>query len=60
MTADPSPRRPRPARHGLTRELPAIVRGLRAKGLRPVTVPQLLLDDPPPRTQGLPPNLSGG
>ncbi len=40
--------------------LPAIIRGLRAKGLRPVTLPQLLLDDPPPRTQGLPPNLSGG
>jgi peptidoglycan-N-acetylglucosamine deacetylase len=40
--------------------LPQIIRGLRAKGLRPVTVPQLLLDDPPPRTQGLPPELSGG
>jgi peptidoglycan/xylan/chitin deacetylase (PgdA/CDA1 family) len=40
--------------------LPAIIRGLRAKGLRPVTLPQLVLDDPPPRTQGLPPNLSGG
>ncbi len=40
--------------------LPSIIRGLRAKGLRPVTVPQLLLDDPPPRSQGLPPSLAGG
>jgi peptidoglycan/xylan/chitin deacetylase (PgdA/CDA1 family) len=40
--------------------LPAIVRGLRARGLRPVTVPQLLLDDPPPRGQPIPTNLSGG
>jgi peptidoglycan-N-acetylglucosamine deacetylase len=40
--------------------LPQIIRGLRAKGLRPVTLPELLLDDPPPRTQGLPPSLSGG
>ena len=28
--------------------LPAIIRGLRKRGLRPVTVPRLLLDDPPP------------
>jgi peptidoglycan/xylan/chitin deacetylase (PgdA/CDA1 family) len=40
--------------------LPRIIRGLRARGLRPVTVPQLLLDDPPPRNQGRPPTLSGG
>jgi peptidoglycan-N-acetylglucosamine deacetylase len=39
--------------------LPAIVRGLRARGYHLVTVPQLLLDDPPPRGQPLPPNLSG-
>lgn len=40
--------------------LPAIVRGLRARGLRPVTVPRLLLDDPPPAGQPIPTNLSGG
>jgi peptidoglycan/xylan/chitin deacetylase (PgdA/CDA1 family) len=40
--------------------LPAIVRGLRARGLRPVTVPRLLLDDPPPPGQAIPTNLSGG
>ncbi len=40
--------------------LPAIVRGLHALGLRPVTVPRLLLDDPPPRGQPIPTNLSGG
>ncbi len=40
--------------------VPAIVRGLRARGYRLVTVPQLLLDDPPPRSQGPPPNLTGG
>jgi peptidoglycan/xylan/chitin deacetylase (PgdA/CDA1 family) len=40
--------------------LPAIVRGLRARGLRPVTVPQLLLDDPPPPGEPIPTNLSGG
>ena len=40
--------------------LPRIIRGLRARRLRLVTVPQLLLDDPPPRTQGRPPTLSGG
>jgi peptidoglycan/xylan/chitin deacetylase (PgdA/CDA1 family) len=38
--------------------LPAIVKGLRHRGLRPVTVPQLLLDDPPPRGQHIPENLS--
>jgi peptidoglycan/xylan/chitin deacetylase (PgdA/CDA1 family) len=40
--------------------LPAIVRGLRARGLRPVTVPKLLLDDPPAPGQPIPTNLSGG
>jgi peptidoglycan/xylan/chitin deacetylase (PgdA/CDA1 family) len=39
--------------------LPAIVRGLRKRGLHPVTVPQLLEDDPPPRGLPLPTNLSG-
>ncbi|MDE3070449.1 MAG: polysaccharide deacetylase family protein, partial [Acidobacteriota bacterium] len=39
--------------------LPGIVAGLRRRGLRPVTVPQLLLDDPPPPGQPLPTNLSG-
>lgn len=40
--------------------LPAIVKGVRARGYRLVTVPQLLMDDPPPGGQELPPNLSGG
>jgi peptidoglycan/xylan/chitin deacetylase (PgdA/CDA1 family) len=40
--------------------LPAIVKGLRARGLQPVTVPRLLLDDPPPPGQPIPTNLSGG
>jgi peptidoglycan-N-acetylglucosamine deacetylase len=40
--------------------LPAIVKGLRARGLRPVTVPQLLLDDPPPHGQPIPTSLAGG
>ena len=39
--------------------LPRIVRKLRARGFRLVTVPQLLADDPPPRLQGPPPNLAG-
>ncbi|MDX6507206.1 MAG: peptidoglycan-N-acetylglucosamine deacetylase [Gaiellaceae bacterium] len=39
--------------------LPLIVRRLRARGYRLVSVPQLLLDDPPPRGQKPPPNLSG-
>jgi peptidoglycan/xylan/chitin deacetylase (PgdA/CDA1 family) len=39
--------------------LPAIVKGLRARGLRPVTVSQLLMDDPPPHGLPLPTNLSG-
>jgi peptidoglycan/xylan/chitin deacetylase (PgdA/CDA1 family) len=39
--------------------LPLIIKGLRAKGYDLVTVPQLLLDDPPPAGQPIPPNLSG-
>ena len=39
--------------------LPAIIKGLRERGLKPVTVPQLMLDDPPPAGQPLPPGLSG-
>ncbi|MFI5037951.1 MAG: polysaccharide deacetylase family protein [Solirubrobacterales bacterium] len=39
--------------------LPVIIRELRARGFHLVTVPQLLIDDPPPRGQLLPPNLSG-
>jgi len=39
--------------------LPAIVRGLRKRGLRPVTVPRLLMDDPPPRGLPLPTSLAG-
>lgn len=40
--------------------LPGVIRGLRARGYRLVTVPRMLLDDPPPAGQTLPPNLSGG
>jgi peptidoglycan-N-acetylglucosamine deacetylase len=40
--------------------LPAIIRGLRARGLQPVSIPRLLLDDPPPHGQPIPTNLSGG
>ncbi|MCW3034275.1 MAG: polysaccharide deacetylase [Solirubrobacterales bacterium] len=39
--------------------LPLIIKGLRAKGYDLVTVPKLLLDDPPPAGQPIPPNLSG-
>jgi peptidoglycan/xylan/chitin deacetylase (PgdA/CDA1 family) len=39
--------------------LPAIVAGLRRRGLHPVTIPRLLLDDPPPRGQPLPRSLAG-
>ncbi len=39
--------------------LPAIVAGLHRKGLRPVTVPRLMLDDPPPRGLPLPTPLTG-
>ena len=40
--------------------LPIIIDKLRAKGFRLVTVPQLLMDDPPPAGQQIPPNLAGG
>jgi len=40
--------------------LPEIIKGLRAKGFTIVSVPQLLLDDPPPRDQPLPRRLDGG
>ncbi|HEY3828479.1 MAG TPA: polysaccharide deacetylase family protein [Solirubrobacteraceae bacterium] len=39
--------------------LPAIVRGLRRRGLHPVTIPRLLLDDPPPPGLPLPTSLAG-
>ncbi len=39
--------------------LPMIVRGLRARGYRLVTIPQLILNDPPQRTQHLPTALAG-
>lgn len=40
--------------------LPRIIAGLKQKGLTPVTVPKLLLDDPPPRNQPAAPNLGAG
>ncbi len=40
--------------------LPLIITKLRARGFHLVTVPQLLLDDPPPAGQAIPANLSGG
>ncbi|MGA9285829.1 MAG: polysaccharide deacetylase family protein [Solirubrobacteraceae bacterium] len=40
--------------------LPAIVKGLRKRGLHPVTIPQLLEDDPPPHGQPIPTSLTGG
>ncbi len=39
--------------------LPAIVRGLRRRGLEPVTIPRLMLDDPPPRGLPVPTSLAG-
>lgn len=39
--------------------LPLIIEGLRKRGYRLVTVPRLLIDDPPPAGEPLPPNLSG-
>jgi peptidoglycan/xylan/chitin deacetylase (PgdA/CDA1 family) len=40
--------------------LPSIVRGLRRRGYLLVTVPRLLLDDPPPIGQQLPPAAGSG
>jgi peptidoglycan-N-acetylglucosamine deacetylase len=39
--------------------LPAIIAGLHKKGLQPVTIPRLMLDDPPPPGQPLPTSLAG-
>jgi peptidoglycan-N-acetylglucosamine deacetylase len=39
--------------------LPEIIAGLRKRGLRPVTIPRLMLDDPPPRGRPLPTSLTG-
>jgi peptidoglycan-N-acetylglucosamine deacetylase len=39
--------------------LPTIIAGLRRKGLEPVTIPRLMLNDPPPRGQPLPTSLAG-
>jgi peptidoglycan/xylan/chitin deacetylase (PgdA/CDA1 family) len=39
--------------------LPAILSGLHKKGLHPVTIPRLMLDDPPPPGQPLPSSLAG-
>ena len=39
--------------------LPIIIHDLRAKGLEPVTVPQLLRDDPPARGEQMPATLGG-
>ena len=39
--------------------LPLIIRAIRARGLKLVTIPELLRDDPPPHGQPLPTNLSG-
>jgi peptidoglycan-N-acetylglucosamine deacetylase len=39
--------------------LPAIIAGLHKRGLRPVTVPRLMLDDPPAPGQAVPKSLAG-
>jgi peptidoglycan-N-acetylglucosamine deacetylase len=39
--------------------LPTIIEGLRRKGLHPVTVPRLMLDDPPTPGQPIPTSLAG-
>lgn len=42
------------------RALPRILRGLRKRRLRPVSVSRLVLEDPPPRDQRLPASGAGG
>ncbi len=39
--------------------LPAIIEGMRKRGLHPVTIPRLMLDDPPPPGQPIPTSLAG-
>ncbi len=39
--------------------LPAIIAGLRKKGLQPVTIPRLMLEDPPPAGRPIPTSLAG-
>ncbi len=39
--------------------LPQIIKGLRDRGYKLVTIPRLLVDDPPPHGEPVPPNLSG-
>jgi peptidoglycan-N-acetylglucosamine deacetylase len=39
--------------------LPEIIAGLRKRGLRPVTVPRMMLDDPPPPGLPIPTSLTG-
>ncbi len=39
--------------------LPTIIHELRARGYRLVTIPQMMLDDPPPHGQPLPTSLAG-
>lgn len=41
-------------RTATVRALPDIIKGLKRRHLKPVTVPRLVLDDPPPRDQGMP------
>jgi peptidoglycan/xylan/chitin deacetylase (PgdA/CDA1 family) len=40
--------------------LPLIVNALRKRGYQLVTIPQLILDDPPLHPEVLPTNLAGG
>jgi chitin deacetylase len=42
------------------RALPIIIRALRRRHFNLVTVPRLVLDDPPPRNQRIPKALAGG
>jgi peptidoglycan-N-acetylglucosamine deacetylase len=39
--------------------LPTIIQGLRRRGLEPVTIPRLMLDDPPPPGRPIPTSLAG-